>query len=130
MLLFVYGLLRKGSSHPMSIYLAANAKYISEGFIEGSLHLISHYPGAIIKNDGRQIIGDIYNIEDASLWKEIDAFEGLPYSHEYRKELVEVKTVGGLKECVIYVYNRPANNLMQIESGDFLSYTAETNIKW
>ena len=121
-LLFVYGLLRKGSSHPMAQYLAAHAEYVAKGSIYGSLYLISDYPGVIVRADGGRIIGDIYSINEEALWEKMDAFEEVPFSDEYRKEWIEVLTEDGQKKCTTYVYNRPVDGLRQIASGDFLRF--------
>lgn len=122
-MLFVYGLLREASNHEMSRYLCKHADYLGTGYIQGTLYLIDGYPGAVIdKSSSNKIIGDIFGFEDSTLWKYMDNFEEVDSSDEYQRIKVEVSLDSNIIKCHIYAYNRPANDLPIIGSGDFIKY--------
>ncbi len=45
--LFVYGTLLSGVGHSMHRVLARHAELVGEGFFNGRLYRVGHYPGAV-----------------------------------------------------------------------------------
>src|SRR6202012_4732674 len=47
-LLFVYGTLMRGYSHPMARLLSANAEFLGQASCRGRLYRVKHYPGLVL----------------------------------------------------------------------------------
>ena len=128
-LLFVYGTLRKGANHPMYNFLMKNSSFLAEASINGRLYLIDYYPGLVLsKNNSETVLGEVYRLfEPERLLQELDEYEecGVNYldSAEYKREIHEITLADGTK-CLawLYLYIQPVEQLMLIESGDFISY--------
>ena len=125
--LFTYGTLRLGQSHPMADYLAKNAELVGLAMLPKSkLYRIDWYP-ALIETDNEQdeVIGDVFQLKDASAWSKIDEYEGIgignpPY--EYRREKVKIRTELNEIEAWVYFYNFDLpNGAEKVLSGDFLN---------
>ncbi len=125
-LLFVYGLLRKGINHPMSMSLSKQAIHIGSGSVKGKVFLIDDYPGMVVgRNYSTHVTGDIYGFNDPDLWKDLDQFEEVNVSDEYQRQVIEVEFSGQILNCWTYVYQRSIDGLEEIPSGDFLEYIRE-----
>jgi gamma-glutamylcyclotransferase (GGCT)/AIG2-like uncharacterized protein YtfP len=129
--LFVYGLLRKKTDHPMAIRLSEHSKYFSTGHMEGALYNVpskseGEYPAAVYDpNSSKVILGDVLEIDPAIL-DELDGFENanLGKTSEYERKKVGIKTkdkTSGILEvnCWVYLYLRSTQHLTRIESGDW-----------
>jgi gamma-glutamylcyclotransferase (GGCT)/AIG2-like uncharacterized protein YtfP len=125
--LFTYGTLRLNQSHPMAGFLAENATLVGLAVLpKAKLYRIDWYP-ALIETDNEQdeVIGDVFQLKDASAWSKIDEYEGIgagqpPY--EYRRAKVHIRTEKEELESWVYFYNVALpENAEWIESGDFLN---------
>ena len=123
-LLFVYGTLRRGSSHANAARLAAESEWRGTTTLVGTLYRVSWHP-ALVLDGGDSITGDLLRLTDPAVslpW--LDAFEscGLddPPPHDYRREIAEVMTAGGAVEAMVYVWNLPLDGLERIAGGDWL----------
>ncbi|NDJ59142.1 gamma-glutamylcyclotransferase [Enterobacteriaceae bacterium 4M9] len=113
MRIFVYGSLRRkqGNSHWMT-----NALLLGEHCEQGyQLYNLGHYPGAV-PGDG-SVNGEVYRI-DASTLAELDALR--TKGGEYQRRLIQTP----YGSAWMYVYQRPVDGLVPIDSGDWLDREA------
>src|ERR1700742_4682676 len=125
-LLFVYGTLMRGYSHPMARLLSANADFLGEASCRGRLYQVKHYPGLVLSEDAAEIVhGELYRLRAVDdLLREFDMYEacgeGFPEPTQYvRRMLVVTMADGTTHDAWTYVYNWPVEGLAWIESGRF-----------
>ncbi len=125
--LFVYGSLRRGSSHPMQLLLANHSRYCGHARFQGKLYDLEGYPGAISSDDPQdRVQGDLLQITSHQLLEQLDSYEGVgsgfTQPNEYLRQVVRIASAsaGNLKAW-IYLYNRTVAKQRQIHSGDYLS---------
>ena len=88
-LLFVYGTLMRGYSHPMARLLSANADFLGEASCRGKLYKVKHYPGLVLSDDSSEaVFGELYRLRQPNeLLGEFDMYEacgeGFPEPTEY-----------------------------------------------
>ena len=123
-LLFVYGTLRRGSTHPVAERLAANAEYAGEARVQGELYWATEeYPGlAATRDEESYTKGDLYLLPDPGLLDVLDAYEGSAY--ERRRMPVESFSMGPAAAWV-YVYLPSVTPERRIGHGDFLAAWTE-----
>jgi gamma-glutamylcyclotransferase (GGCT)/AIG2-like uncharacterized protein YtfP len=130
-LLFVYGTLRRDSSHELYHLLARHGHFVGDGRVRGRLFDLGSYPGMTLEIDNGYVLGELYEI--TSSWQDVidrlDKYEGCsaddPAPHEYRRELVQALLPTGERVTAwAYVLNRDPRGLPVIESGDYLSWRA------
>jgi gamma-glutamylcyclotransferase (GGCT)/AIG2-like uncharacterized protein YtfP len=126
-LLFVYGTLMRGYSHPMARLLSANADFLGEVSCRGRLYMVKHYPGLVLSDDAAEIVhGELYRLRAAEdLLREFDMYEacgeGFPEPTQYLRRVLPVTSAdGSTTDAWTYVYNWPVDHLTRIESGRFL----------
>jgi gamma-glutamylcyclotransferase (GGCT)/AIG2-like uncharacterized protein YtfP len=126
-LLFVYGTLMRGYSHPMARLLSANADFLGEASCCGRLYQVKHYPGLVLSDDPSDIVfGELYRLRAVDdLLREFDMYEacgeGFPEPTQYvRRMLPATLAEGGTRDAWTYIYNWPLTGLALIESGRFL----------
>jgi gamma-glutamylcyclotransferase (GGCT)/AIG2-like uncharacterized protein YtfP len=76
--LFVYGTLRKGSDHPMAVFLARNAKFVAQGKAPGCLIDFGEYPGMLeAKSPDDWVHGDVFELDKSeTILAALDRYEG------------------------------------------------------
>lgn len=118
--LFVYGTLRKDTSHPMSEWVNKHARYVGIGKVKGLLYQISWYPAFVKSNNSQYfVVGDLYEIDEKNIrhfFTKLDEYEG----DEYDRLLIEVETDNVNRMAFIYVFNKSVDGFKRIVSGDFL----------
>ncbi len=127
-LLFVYGTLRKGNSNEMAAYLHKHAAFLSDGWFQGRMYLISYYPGVVASDDRNdRVYGEIYRLHDAQAALTIlDAYEECSAQHaqpaEYKRVTVRIDSVDGhvADSAWIYLYQWPTVDKAMIQEGDFM----------
>jgi gamma-glutamylcyclotransferase (GGCT)/AIG2-like uncharacterized protein YtfP len=126
-LLFVYGTLMRGYSHPMARLLSANADFIGEASCRGKLYKVKHYPGLVLSDDVSDIVfGELYRLRAVEdLLREFDMYEacgeGFAEPTQYVRQMLPVTLPNGAKsEAWTYIYNWPVAHLPRIASGRFL----------
>lgn len=126
-LLFVYGTLMRGYSHPMARLLSANADFLGEASCCGRLYKVKHYPGLVLSDQPSDIVfGELYRLRAVrDLLREFDMYEacgeGFAEPTQYLRQMLTVTlTDGTRREAWTYVYNWPIEGLSPIESGRFL----------
>ena len=117
-LVFVYGTLRRGSTHSMSIRFP-ESKFITEATVRGSLYDLGSYPGLVLDESSSLVAGEVYEVDDETL-KQIDDFES---SSNYRRREVQISP--GSLNLPGWTYEPdPAFYSFQvlIPSGDWIEY--------
>ena len=132
-LLFVYGTLRKGFSHPMADMLASRAQYVGEGTTSGSLFDLGPYPAAIFSDHSTTIVkGDVYRMKrPRHLLPLLDEYE----NHReddlenslYNSVLIKVSCKEEVVETWGYTYLPIPPSEGLIISGDYLAYLQALN---
>lgn len=124
-LLFVYGTLRRGSDHANARRLARESDWLGTATLKGTLYRVSWHPALVLEGSDT-VTGDLLRLTDpaASLpW--LDAFESCgpddPPPHEYRREIVDVRTAAGEAQTMVYIWNLPVDGLERIVSGNWLN---------
>jgi gamma-glutamylcyclotransferase (GGCT)/AIG2-like uncharacterized protein YtfP len=125
-LLFVYGTLARDAGHPQHRHLAAHADYAGEGYFQGRLYRVSHYPGAVPSpNPEDKVFGELYSLRDAeALFALLDDYEGCgpadPPPTEFVRRKIPVYLEGGTRsDAWTYLFNRAVTGLPRIFSGRF-----------
>lgn len=118
-LLFVYGTLRRESSHPLAARLAATCEYLGEATLPGKLYWTKDdFPG-LIPDEGPEVVtGDLYQAPDVNLLDVLDLYDG---NHYERRRLPVSSQVTGLAAAWVYLYQAPVDPERLIPSGDFLA---------
>ncbi len=126
-LLFVYGTLMRGYSHPMARLLSANADFLGQASCRGRLYKVKHYPGLVLSDAaGETVFGELYRLRAVEdLLREFDMYEacgeGFPEPTQYVRQILTVTLADGVtREAWTYIYNWPVTGLSRIESGRFL----------
>ncbi len=125
-LLFIYGTLLQ-TTNEFAIYLQKNSTFYAKGKFKGNLYDIGEYPGAVLdKNEQSYVHGNIVLLNDPSILKTIDSYEGYglkqPKPYLFIRKLIKAETDNDVIECWIYLYNKPVTGLHQIIIGDYLAY--------
>ncbi|BAT57717.1 gamma-glutamylcyclotransferase family protein YtfP [Variibacter gotjawalensis] len=131
--LFVFGTLLSGYDHPIAQRLHAEAEFIGPAFCRGRLYLVAHYPGIIESNDTQdRVAGELYRVTDEALMRALDDYEGCGVNdaqpYEFARRLHAVTLDNDDVQAWVYFYNRAADGLPRIASGDFLRHVAEENL--
>jgi gamma-glutamylcyclotransferase (GGCT)/AIG2-like uncharacterized protein YtfP len=124
--LFVYGTLMRDFDHPMAKLLSRSAEFIGTARCQGRLHLVKHYPGLVLSDDGSDVVfGELVRLHrpDETL-ATLDEYEGCGpgvASPQYLRQVLPVtRDDGTVSEAWTYVYNRPVAKLKRIATGRFL----------
>lgn len=126
--LFVYGTLLRGANHAMHRVLAEGAAFVGEGWINGRVYRVAHYPGAVLSDAAdERVFGEVYRLRSpADALAALDDYEGCGPGSRPPTEFVRVllrvaRDHGGDLDAWVYLYNRPVNGLERILSGRFLA---------
>lgn len=114
---FVYGTLRSGGSNHFRM---AGAKFARTALVRGRLYGIDWFPGLILDATGDEVIGEVYEVEAASL-DSLDAFEG----PQYRRVMAELCKNGddpSAQSAWLWVWLGPVDESRRILTGDWFSY--------
>jgi gamma-glutamylcyclotransferase (GGCT)/AIG2-like uncharacterized protein YtfP len=132
-LIFVYGTLLKDAGAAMHSLLATHCQYFTDGYAQGRLYEVEDYPGLIESSSPQdRVKGELYLIlDETNLLAELDTYEGCGEScsepHLYiRKKVTIFREDGETVSAWVYIYNHEVADLRHIESGDYLTYLAET----
>jgi gamma-glutamylcyclotransferase (GGCT)/AIG2-like uncharacterized protein YtfP len=130
--LFVYGTLLSGARHSMHGVLARHAELVGEGFFNGRLYRIGHYPGVVpTRAPHDRVFGEVYRLREAAdLLLRLDEYEGCGAAAvaptEYVRTTARITlTNDTIVHAWIYVYNKPTHGLERIRSGFFLEPRAK-----
>jgi gamma-glutamylcyclotransferase (GGCT)/AIG2-like uncharacterized protein YtfP len=124
--IFVYGTLRRACSTGAHQTYLANAEFIANAKINGSLYRVSYYPAMVLDNSAGWVHGEIYRLASSEQLTRLDAYEECTYpsqpEQEYQRKKVDVITAVGERLSVwVYCYQPSIEGLPLIASGDFLN---------
>jgi gamma-glutamylcyclotransferase (GGCT)/AIG2-like uncharacterized protein YtfP len=104
--------------------LAGRARYLEPGRVAGRIIDLGAYPGAL-PDPGGSVHGEIYRVEDPTLWAALDSVEGAQY---HRREVI-VRSGGGRElAAYIYWYIGPLDRGVPIPGGDYRAHAPATSI--
>jgi gamma-glutamylcyclotransferase (GGCT)/AIG2-like uncharacterized protein YtfP len=126
--LFVYGTLARNAEHEMHEHLIRHAEYAGEGYFNGQLYRVAHYPGAVpSSHPADKVFGELYRVGDVQeLFAHLDDYEGCgPDDSQPALFVRRMKTVhlndGTRTQAWIYLFNRAVTGLRRIVSGRFVN---------
>ena len=121
-LVFVYGTLRRGFA--LHRLIAERAAPLGEGTVRARLFDLGAYPGAVPDAHGA-VVGEVYRLADADLWRVLDSTEG----PQYHREEVGVRMAGGrLVTAFIYWFVGPIDRAVPIPGGDYRAHAPARSI--
>ena len=126
--LFVYGSLMGGIQSPIATYLKSNSIFLGEGFVNGLLLDLGHYPGLVYnENLKTEVVGHLFQLKQPKeMMPNLDHYECVgpkfEMPNQYRRELIEVKLNQEKVECWAYLYNLPIEGIPIIKSGNYLTH--------
>lgn len=131
-LVFVYGTLRRGGSNAFRM---EGADFIGKGRVEGSLFVISWYPGLVPGPGLGWVHGDVFRVGPDQM-RALDEFEGLAADEiegsEYRRVQVPVFLEGIPREDTrrawVYEWKGEVDPSRPIPSGDWLDAAASASL--
>lgn len=124
--LAVYGLLRPGASAFDRFGLDRAFRDLGPCAIPGRLHDLGAYPGlvAAARTGGERVEGRLFEIVDASVMADLDAFEdyhpGAPERSRYAR--VRLRLIAPDVTAWVYVWRLATEGSPRIESGDWLAH--------
>lgn len=129
-LIFVYGTLRRGSTHHHLI--AAVGDYLMQGSVAGNLYDIGTYPGLVVNpTTTYKVTGEVYRMADSDgALNALDDYEGCSANFappfEFIRQTAEVMLEDGkIISAWVYLYNGPVKNKPEILLGDYLHDVAK-----
>jgi gamma-glutamylcyclotransferase (GGCT)/AIG2-like uncharacterized protein YtfP len=124
--LFVYGTLRRDSSHPMADFLARRGRWLTLAKTPGRLYDLGAYPGMLpAVADTDWVHGDLYELTDPeSILVELDRYEGCipeyPQPYVFARGLATVTAEDGRTyESWVYWYEAPVDEACRVLSGRY-----------
>jgi gamma-glutamylcyclotransferase (GGCT)/AIG2-like uncharacterized protein YtfP len=120
--IFVYGILRPESPHPMARRLRIGARHVGKGSAPGVLYDLGYYPAAFFSEDAKtRIQGNVFELKpDGKLLAALDEYEGT--GHFYHRLVLEIALAkGGSIKAWAYGVNEPPRAKL-IASGDFIAH--------
>lgn len=112
-LLFVYGTLRAGSSHPMASFLAGRARRLGEASSAGRVLDLGEYPGLVDDDDPvRRVAGELWELDApaAPTLAVLDDYEGCAEGlFERVRRAVSSGSAGAPQQAWVYLYRGRAS---------------------
>lgn len=127
MLLFVYGTLRPGFSHPMARFLSQTARHLGVAKARGQLYRLGRYPGLVEStSESDWVLGDLYELPDdgGETLARLDEYEDIesPQPAYFERRITRVTLASGEEvDASIYWFRGPVNKEDRIVSGDWLA---------
>ncbi|MCW1923064.1 gamma-glutamylcyclotransferase [Luteolibacter arcticus] len=125
-LVFVYGGLRRGA---WEAFRLEGAKFVGEGWVEGSLYCIAAKPGLVSGQGGRRVKGEIYQLSPAQL-RALDDSRGLAAGEKPETGGAEYRRIQILATLNIpyddtlwtwaYEWLGPVNEALLVPEGDWM----------
>ncbi|MFG0330165.1 MAG: gamma-glutamylcyclotransferase [Phycisphaerales bacterium] len=125
-LLFVYGTLRRGSGHPMSLRLMRHSSVVGAGTVAGRLYRIGSFPG-LVRDDSdgggspSRVPGELLRLTDPLADLEwIDEYEGCapsdPDGSLFVREVTPIATdEGRTVDAWVYWFNRSVEGFERMD---------------
>ena len=124
--LFVYGTLRRVSSHPMAQRLAEHARFAGAARAQGRLYDLGRYPGMTAAHGPDEWVhGDLYDLAGAAATlAELDAYEAIesPQPAFFERQAAAVTSDEGRPvQAWLYWWRGPVSEAQRIPSGDYFA---------
>lgn len=132
--LFVYGTLRKDYNLKLKNRVKDDLQYVGKAKIGASLYDIGKYPGAVKDHTGKEVIGDVFLVNDPdSVFRILDKYEGFAEKKAAASEFIRKKGRVRLRDgkqlnAWIYWYNFDPANKTRIRYKDYLNYLKNKSI--
>ncbi|HEY4336586.1 MAG TPA: gamma-glutamylcyclotransferase family protein [Puia sp.] len=124
--LFVYGTLRKSYDLKLKNKVAGGLEYVGQAKVGATMYDIGRYPGAVRDRGGREVIGDVFLVNDpAAVFKVLDKYEGTEFVR--KKGKVRMRR-GGELNAWIYWYEPDPAGRTPIRHKDYLNYLKNKSI--
>lgn len=125
--IFVYGTLRRQSTHPMAVLLTQHARFVGPATMAGRLYDLGRYPGMVEpRGPGDRVHGDLYDLSpDAELLERLDRYENgeSPHPAYFDRQLAEVALGDGtVHPAWVYRFRGGVSGSQFIASGDWLQH--------
>ena len=114
----------QGFDNPYARKLRLSANYLGKGYFNGKLFRVEWYPGALYQPDApTRVHGEIYQLHSPEILKELDDYEDVLEDETaslYVRKIVPVTdSQDVVRDCWVYLYNKPVSDLPLIEDGYF-----------
>ena len=124
-LLFVYGTLRRRSTHPMARLLGERARFVGAARMPGRLYDLGRYPGMTPPQQPDEWVhGDLYDLgRDATTLAELDRYENAesPQPDFFNRQIAEVTLDDGTTaSALVYWWRGEVSETRRIISGNYL----------
>lgn len=132
-MLFVYGTLRAACPSGAHSRYLQGARFVGNARVRGHLYQASYapaliYPALVLDGTAGWVVGEVYQLTDATQLAALDAYEECDYpalpGQEYQRLRTSVVYDGKSDNPTsvwVYAYQRPVAGLRLIASGDFLN---------
>ena len=124
-LLAAYGELLSRPDLDQAEGLKLGLRLLGSCWIPGDLYEIGEY-AALVPGQG-QVLGELYEVTDPSVFEELDWFQTYDRGRETEPEYVRrrVALIEPETEAWVYVYDRDPSGHPRVESGDWRGHLAE-----
>jgi len=125
---FFYGTLMTPFNRPGRQRVNSSLAFCGRGSIRAALFDLGIYPAAVPTDDGSTVLGEVYEILDATMvLATLDEIEGYraaePERSLYTRVLTDVALdTGRSVQAWAYFYNAPLGRAQRIASGDYLDH--------
>lgn len=132
--LFVYGTLRKDYNLKLKNRVKDDLRYVGKAKIGASLYDIGKYPGAVKDSTGKEVVGDVFLVNDPdAVFKILDKYEGFAEEKAAASEFIRKKGRVRLRDgkqlnAWIYWYNFDPADKARIRYKDYLNYLKNKSI--
>ena len=100
--------------------------FVADAKVSGSLYDLGAYPGLLLNESNSLVIGEVYEVDDATL-NELDDFEA---ASDYLRKQVEISFGNDRKVCWVYEPNPESYSLRKlVAAGDWVEY-AKAKTDW
>jgi pyruvate carboxylase len=122
--LFVYGSLKRGFGGQEATEISQQLNWIGQAEVYGKLYDLGRYCAAILDRTEDSVIkGELLEIPDASMLKQLDEYEEYdalaPYRGLFVRQKAQTLINGRIVEAWIYTYNRDPGDAPVIASGEY-----------
>lgn len=126
--LFVYGTLRRHSSHEMAMWLDSRAAWIGEASMPGALYDCGPYPIAVAEPGSGLVAGDLYRLRGPrQTLDRLDDYEGCTGTNDdlYRRLVVTVRLLEDAtreRHAMAYLAMSSLKGASAIVGGDWIAH--------
>jgi gamma-glutamylcyclotransferase (GGCT)/AIG2-like uncharacterized protein YtfP len=125
--IFVYGTLRKRYDLKLKDKVKKDWTYLGQAKIGAALYDIGKYPGAVKDRSGREVVGDVFVVNDpGKVFPVLDKYEGKEFVR--KKTKVRMRGGAGVNAWVYWYQPDPAGRT-PLRYKDYLNYLKNKSIQ-